>query len=243
MYFKAISLQFLCQNCSSMFCNIFCCIAYVKIQIFVSNISCKIFGLSLHIKFWPTCYYGIVFTIMFWLVNFLIIMAHVLTCQFSNNYGSLLSIKKQHFVCAFVIIWFHFKNENLEPYAFLVFLYIHYLAITSAAYVYLRTPYAYLLQPGNSYKVHIYAYVHKCIYSKTKQESHKPMLEHHSSLLNCSLLQEIKGAKKPTCIWRHKYTMTVALLDCMQRYGDNTKGPTSPSLKLLQGNSNHYIMV
>ena len=154
-----------------------------------------------------------------------------------------MNIKKQHFVCAFVIIWFHFKNENLEPYAFLVSLYIHYLAITSAAYVYLRTPYAYLLQPGNSYKVHIYAYVHKCIYSKTKQESHKRILEHHSSLLNCSPSQEIKGAKKPTYIWRHKYTTTVALLDCMQRYGDNTECPTSPSLKLLQGNSNLYIMV
>ena len=122
-----------------------------------------------------------------------------------------MNIKKQHFVCAFVIIWFHFKNEKLEPYAFLVSLYIHHLAITSAAYVYLRTPYAYLLQPGNSYKVHINAYVHKCIYSRTKQESHRPMLEHHSSLLNCSLLQEIKGAKKPTYIWRHKYTTTVAL--------------------------------
>ncbi|KAF3944271.1 hypothetical protein CMV_029241 [Castanea mollissima] len=27
----------------------------------------------------------------------------------------------------------------------------------------------------------------------------------------------------------------MALLDCMQRNGDNTKSPTSPSLKLLQG--------
>ena len=166
-----------------------------------------------------------------------------MTFQFSNNYGSLLNMKKQNFVYAFVIIWFHFKNEKLEPYAFLVSLYIHYLAITSAAYVHLRTQYACLLQPGNSYKVHIYAYVHKCIHSRTKQESHKPMLEHHSSLLNCSLLQEIKGAKEPKYIWRHKYTTTMALLDCMQRYGDNTECPTSPSLKLLKGNSNLYIMV
>ena len=37
--------------------------------------------------------------------------------------------------------------------------------------------------------------------------------------------------------------MKMALLDCIQRNGDNTKSPMSTSLKLLQGNSNHAIMV
>ena len=37
--------------------------------------------------------------------------------------------------------------------------------------------------------------------------------------------------------------MKMALLDCVQKNGDNTKSPTSSSLKLLQGNSNHAIMV